>query len=261
MSLSARFSKSPYWQNTPPRERGEVFAQQAKRIFADATAKEERTPNLSYLHGCILLAAYYHTSGPSSFGWMLSGVCVRLAYDLGLNYVDEDLHGQPITNEQWTSPEEWDEREEKRRAFWSVWELDGFPSTMSRRPYAIDRQKSQVLLPASDENWWGGVPITSAFIGRSPATAWKGLESSPNQWERAWFLVSNSLLGLASDLLEQQNVSQEAVDEFQSILSCFALSLPEHFRLATNPPSFDDATFACSNWIIITNLMITGSVD
>lgn len=258
MSLSARFSTSPYWSAITPNERGEVFAQKAKSIFADATSQEDRTPTLSYLQGCILLAFYHHTNSPSSFGWMLSGVCMRLAYDLGINYVDEDLVGHSTFDRpQWSSAEDWVVREEKRRAFWSVWELDAFPSTMSRRPYAIDRNKIKALLPASDEHWFAAEPIASAFVGSTPATAWKSLQGSPNQTERAWFLVANSLMVLASDMVEQKGVSQQAKEEMESVLSCFALSLPEQFRVTSNPPVFNEQTFASSNWIMATNIMLT----
>ncbi|KAK7897436.1 hypothetical protein LTR67_005325 [Exophiala xenobiotica] len=258
MSLSARFSTSSYWSATTPNERGEVFAQKAKTIFADATSQEDRTPTLSYLQGCILLAFYHHTNSPSSFGWMLSGVCMRLAYDLGINYVDEDLiERATIDRPQWSSAEDWVEREEKRRAFWSVWELDAFPSTMSRRPYAIDVNKIKALLPASDDHWFAAEPIPSAFVGSTPATAWKSLRGSPNQTERAWFLVANSLMLLASDLVEQKGVSQQTKEEMESVLSCFALSLPEHFRVTSNPPVFNEQTFPSSNWIMATNIMLT----
>ena len=257
MSLSARFSLSPYWGNTTPTERCEAFAQKAKSIVTEASAQEDRAPTLSYLHGCILLAFYHHTNSPSSFGWMLSGVCVRLAYDLGLNYVDEDLMGAVESDRSpWASPEAWVEREEKRRAFWSVWELDAFPSTMSRRPYAIDRNTIQVLLPVSDEHWFALEPIESAFVGRTPATAWKSLQASPNQAERAWFLVANSLMALASDMAEQSGVLPQAKEEMESVLSCFALSLPEQFRVTLNPPIFNGRTFVRSNWIMATNIML-----
>ena len=258
MSLSARFSNSPFWANTTPTERGEAFTQKAKSIIMEVSAQEDRAPSLSYLHGCILLAFYHHTNSPSSFGWMLSGVCVRLAYDLGLNYVDEDLVGVIESDRpQWSSSEVWVEREEKRRAFWSVWELDAFGSTMSRRPYAIDRNTIQVLLPVSDENWFAMHPVESAFVGRTPATAWKSLQASSNQWERAWFLVANFLMALASDMAEQKGVLPQAKEEMESVLSCFALSLPEHFRVTSNPPVFNERTFARSNWIMATNIMVT----
>lgn len=258
MSLSARFSTSSYWSGITPTERGEVFAQKAKAIFADATSQEDRTPTLSYLQGCILLAFYHHTNSPSSFGWMLSGVCMRLAYDLGINYVDEDVMSRATSDAcQWSSAEEWVEREEKRRAFWSVWELDAFPSTMSRRPYAIDRTQIKTMLPASDDNWFSGQPIASSFVGSEPETAWKSLQGSPNQTERAFFLVANSLMVLASDLLEQKNSSQKEREQIESALCCFALSLPEQFRVTANPPVFNEQTFARSNWIMATNIMLT----
>jgi len=69
--------------------------------------------------------------------------------------------------------------------------------------------------------------------------------------------VANSLMVLASDMLEQKEASQQDKEEMESALSCFALSLPEQFRVTANPPVFNEGTFARSNWIMATNIMLT----
>ncbi|KAK5023622.1 hypothetical protein LTS07_009130 [Exophiala sideris] len=258
MSISARFSQSPQFENMSPTTRGDQFAKQAQSIYADATRFQgDEAPTLRYLQGCILLAFYHNTNHSNSFGWTLTGVCTRLAYDLGLNTVDDDINCQSDScSPQWTSTEDWIIREELRRAWWSVWELDTFASTVARRPYTIDRNTMQVLLPASDEHWFEGRPVASTPIGSTPATAWKSLRASPNQDERAWFLVANYLMALAYDLMTRKDVSTRAKAEMENSLTCFGLSLPEHLRL-TNPRFvFSDASFARSNWIIATNIIL-----
>ncbi|OAP57294.1 hypothetical protein AYL99_08032 [Fonsecaea erecta] len=259
MALSARFSSAAHLADVAPIRRGERFAKEAQSIYADGTRLQGDgfAPSLQYLQGCILLSFYHNTHSSTSFGWTLTGVCTRLAYDLGIDVTDEDICQQPdLFLNQWSSPEEWVFREELRRAWWSVWELDTFASTVARRPYTIDGNKMHVLLPCSDERWFQEQPIASAPMGPTPATAWKSLQGSPNQDERAWFLVANFLMALAYDLKAQRRVSQQARAEMQSALTCFSLNLPKQFRLNPSVFVFNDLTFARSNWIITTNIIL-----
>ncbi|EXJ74848.1 uncharacterized protein A1O5_01544 [Cladophialophora psammophila CBS 110553] len=259
MSLAARFSNAASFANVAPPCRGQQFAKEAQSIYADATRLQGDgfSPSLQYLQGCILLSFYHNTNSSNSFGWTLTGVCTRLAYDLGIDIIDEDIYEQANTfKNQWASPEEWVIREELRRVWWSVWELDTFASTVARRPYTIDRNKMHVLLPCSDEQWFNEQPIASAPMGPTPATAWKSLQGSPNQDERAWFLVANFLMALAYDLKAQRVVSPQARAEIESALTCFSLNLPSQFRLNPSIFVFNDLTFARSNWIITTNIIL-----
>ena len=126
-------------------------------------------------------------------------MCSRLAFELGLDKIDEDLLGVDYSSE-WESPYEWVEREEKRRAWWLVWELDVFASTILKRPQAIDKSQINVLLPASDAQWFDNCPISSTFIIRDVANTWRTLQDCPNQDVRAWFLVCTFFMATALDL-------------------------------------------------------------
>ena len=259
MALAARFSNAAHFTNVTPTCRGEAFAKEAQSIYADATRLQGDgfSPSLEYLQGCILLAFYHNTNSSNSFGWTLTGVCTRLAYDLGIDIIDEDICQQPeIFVDQLDTLEEWVLREELRRAWWTVWELDTFASTVARRPYTIDRNKMCVLLPVSDEHWFAEQPIASSPVGHTPVTAWRSLQGSPNQDERAWFLVANFLMALAYDLKATKIVSTQAKAEMESALDCFSLSLPARFRMTSCSFVFSDATFVRSNWIISTNIML-----
>ena len=259
MALAARFSNAAHFADTAPIYRGDVFAQQAQSIYADATRLQGNgfSPSLEYLQGCILLAFYHNTNSSNSFGWTLTGVCTRLAYDLGIDMIDEEICQQPdLFANQWNTIEEWLHREELRRAWWSVWELDTFASTVARKPYTIDRGKMCVLLPVSDQCWFGEQPIASAPVGNTPATAWRSLQGSPNQDERAWFLVGNVLMALAYDLKASKVVSAQSKAEMESALDCFTLSLPAQFRTSSCRFFFSETTFVRSNWIITTNIIL-----
>jgi hypothetical protein len=75
----------------------------------------------------------------------LIGVCVRLAYDLGLSDIDNDsLEGGQGDDYMATK--------EIRRAWWLTWELDTFGSIITYRPFTIDRHHFTINLPIADIN-------------------------------------------------------------------------------------------------------------
>lgn len=247
-ALSARFSNHPTFNNVPTFKRGHWFAEQARRIYTQA--RPTQTPSVTYLQGCILLANYFYTSGPTPQGWVLIGVCVRLAYELGLSEIDD---------EDWTpvSPIGKIDKEELRRAWWLVWELDTFASCVSRRPYAIDRKRMAVTLPISDEAWFTGTEIQSAELLYLPGQSWRSLSGCSNQDERAWFLVANHFMATIHDRLQQrQDVSMDEKLTLQNEIVCFKLALPATLRLEAENLIFTPETFAKCNWVIGIHLML-----
>ncbi|KAK5195324.1 hypothetical protein LTR99_010840 [Exophiala xenobiotica] len=247
-ALSARFSSHPKFSNIPPNKRGQDFAERAKDVYTQG--RTLKTPSLIYLQGCILLASYFYTSGPTHQGWLVIGVCVRMAYDLGLFEIDED---------DWTpaSPVDHVEKEELRRAWWLVWELDTFASTVSRKPYAIDRKRMSVTLPISDEAWFSEVDVPSAEMNLQPGQSWRSLHGSANQDERAWFLVANSFMATLHDRLQQkQDVSPDEKLTLENEVCCFKLALPPSLRLDIETLTFTPSSFARCNWVIGTHLML-----
>jgi hypothetical protein len=256
LALSARFSTSPYFAGTPPKERGRAFARTAKFIYEEAMKLDDPAkPTLQLLQGCILLAFYHQLCGATAQSWVLVGTCCRLAYDLGLNNVDEDLLG--VSHDaQWVSAEDWSQREERRRAWWLVWELDMFASTILRRPHTIDKTQINVLLPVSDAQWFSGVPLASNFLIPDTFNIWKTLQGSPNQEVRAWFLLSSILMATAHDLTQRHQTTTEDIEEFASTLTCFDLLLPSEYHLNSSELTFDSTNFGSSNWIIEIALMM-----
>ena len=247
-ALSARFSSSPSFAGVPPLQRSSRFIAQAKQYYDELLALN--SPNLTYLQGCILLAFCLYTSEPSAQAWILIGVCVRIAYDLGLSEMDEE-------SSEKTTVCSWVRREEMRRAWWAVWELDTFGSSIYRRPFSIDRRRMSVKLPVSDEAWFAGTEMPSARLLTRPGHCWKSLQGCENSDERAWFLVANHLMSVALDLSQQrEGVSPAEEQALDNDISCLKLSLPTAFRIEMEGLTFDSATFAKSNWIIGTHLMI-----
>jgi hypothetical protein len=211
--------------------------------------------SLSFLQGCILLSFYEETGGPSFESWLSIGMCSCLAFELGLDKIDEDLPGVDYSS-QWKSPSEWVEREEKRRAWWLVWELDVFASTILKRSQAIDKSQINVLLPASDAQWFDNCPISSTFIIPDVANTWRTLQDCPNQAVRAWFLVCTFFMATAHDMSRKHNISEQDLIDFESSRVCFSLLLPVTFSLSSSSLTFTETNFSTSNWVVSTIFML-----
>ncbi|OAL27572.1 hypothetical protein AYO22_03476 [Fonsecaea multimorphosa] len=254
LALSARFSSSPKFDGILPAQRGEPFGRRAKAIY-DHSIHTLQQPTVRYLQGCILLAFYLYSSGPDSQGWLVIGMCSRLAYDLGLNKVDEtNLNEQ---QSQDACKREWSMREELRRAWWCVWELDAFASGVACRPPTIDMTRFQVLLPVSDEAWFADCPVQSVTVDPDPLHAWCTLRDCQNQDERAWFLVINFVMVLAHGLLlQQKKPDPQQIRDIETAVACYGLILPPQFHLGSGSILFNPQSFRKSNWIILTNLML-----
>ncbi|KAH7018785.1 hypothetical protein EDB80DRAFT_818696 [Ilyonectria destructans] len=170
---------------------------------------------------------------------------------LGLHRIDEDPHSS-------SSREEWICKEEQRRAWWAVWELDSFDSISSRRPFSIDKCRMYVYLPVSDEAWFSGTPIESARLNTDILQCWKSLRDSENRDERAWFLISNFIAVQALELCQQRHVPIKNMTEVETVVSCFSLLFHEICGGSTDRLLFDEQNYGKSNWVILTRSMIQG---
>lgn len=256
LALSARFSTHPQFTDVPPKHKATPFVTVARNLYRETTLLDGGVePSLPLLQACILLAFYYQLCETSSRSWTMIGVCCRMAYDLGLNTTDEDIL-DPSCTEQWTSVSDWVRREERRRAWWLAWELDAFASSVLCRPFTIDRHRMSVLLPVSDTQWFSNSPQRSVPIINQSLNAWKTLQDSPNQDDRAWFLVATFLKVIAHDLVHNRQVSQEEISEFEDKLTCFTLLLPPRFQVKTHTLRFTEENFMNCNWIVSSILLL-----
>lgn len=254
-ALSARFSSDPAFDGIKPVQKGARFGHRAKSIY-DNSIRDIKQPSLKFLQGCILLAFYLYSCEPDCQGWLLIGTCSRLAYDFGLNKIDDDR--QSINSTLNMPSLEWSRREELRRAWWCVWELDTFASGISCRPPTIDSYKMQVRLPVSDRAWFANMPVESVIMDPNPLVAWRSLRDCPNQDERAWFLVLNFLLFIAQDLGQETKPDHQRAKNIENAVSCFVLLLPSQFHLDSGSILFNSEHFQRSNWIMCTNIMLQG---
>lgn len=252
MALSARFSTLSSFDGVSLKERGVPFSRKARMIYQEMVRGfEPQSPTLKWLQGCILLAYYNQSCRPDIGCDLMPAICTRFAYSLGLHRIDEDPHSS-------SSREEWICKEEQRRAWWAVWELDSFDSISSRRPFSIDKYRMYVYLPISDEAWFSGTPIESARLNTDILQCWKSLRDSENRDERAWFLISNFIAVQALELCQQRHVPIKNITEVETVVSCFSLLFHERYGESTDRLLFDEQNYGKSNWVILTRLMIQG---
>ncbi|KEF57392.1 uncharacterized protein A1O9_05309 [Exophiala aquamarina CBS 119918] len=259
MAMSSRFSNSPFFDNMAPCTRGQIFAAKARALYDVAFSHDSRwQPSLALLQGCILLSFHEQTNRPSTSSWFLIGSSVRLALELGLNNIDAEKDELQVAQR---TPDEWVVTEEKRRAWWAVWELDVFSSTILRRPYCVDKEHMAVLLPIPDTEWFADTPVPSTMINTNTAQIWDTLHDHLHLGARAWFLVSTFLMARANDFLLHTDTTLEEINTFEATLKLFMLLLPPEYDLTPAGFPFNERNFASYNWIISMIVMLHTYVE
>lgn len=217
-------------------------------------------PPLCILQALIVATHCQLTRGVHGRAWRSLGLCVRLAYELNLHLVDalETDRAGP------EDPIQWRDNEEKRRAWWAIWEMDVFASTIRRTPTAMDWTQMEILLPVDDSDWFQDRPAPSSFLESDPSQRWKSTQEAGNQSPKAWFLIINSIMKDAQLITSPHGVrwqSQQpqrdgsdrhingrrrSVDEARQKLEilansiqCFAMALPHHLRYRSQYLGFD----------------------
>lgn len=230
------------------------FRNLASQLVDQALDEYDDPPPLSLLQAALLVAHGQLTQGVRGQAWRSLGTCVRVAYELNLHLVDSGHASEELEMDT----EQWCEREEKRRAWWAIWEMDVFASTIRRCPTAIDRSRNETLLPVEDEHWFRGEPSASCFLELDLTRRWSALQRCGNISAKAWFIVINSLMKDAqcisspmsiissngpprgcgdASLISKQRMtsdpSKDATEKLETIANsvrCFVLALPAPLR-------------------------------
>ncbi|KAK4153435.1 fungal-specific transcription factor domain-containing protein [Chaetomidium leptoderma] len=232
-----------------------------------ACCGDERPP-LCIVQALIVATHCQLSRGVHGRAWRSLGMCVRLAYELNLHLVDAPRAGQGREEDG----HKWRDAEEKRRAWWAMWEMDIYASTIRRTPPAVDWAQMEILLPADDADWFHDRPAPSALLERDPVKRWKVLQDSGNGSPKAWYLIISSLMkdaqvitsprGVPWSQSNQKSRQQEhdrrdrckvphlgPVDEARQKLEilanavqCFVFALPAHLEYRNQYLSFDGAT-------------------
>ncbi|KAG4287334.1 hypothetical protein FPRO06_04986 [Fusarium proliferatum] len=164
-----------------------LSSQQVDKALNECT---DDPPPLCVLQALIVTTHCQLTQGVRGRAWRALGTCVRLAYELNLHLLDSRYAVEQYDH----NTHRWGEDEEKRRAWWAIWEMDVFASTIRRTPTAVSWSQMEVLLPAPDANWYQDNPVGSCFLEQEPGQRWKALQESGNVSPKACFIVINSLM-------------------------------------------------------------------
>jgi hypothetical protein len=225
----------------------------------------DEAPSLCVLQALIIATHCQLTQGVRGKAWRSLGTCIRLAYELNLHLVDAG-RGKDVQD---VDVQQWCDDEEKRRAWWAIWEMDVFASTIRRTPPAVDWSQIETFLPVEDQYWFEKKPQPSCFMERDPIYRWKALQESGNQCPKAWFLVVNSLMKDAQVISTPRSVPYqsppketgkppphadnrrpkqvrdvvgEATQKLETLANsvhCFTLALPAHLQYRNQYLGFD----------------------
>ncbi len=201
--LAAMFSFSMYQMNRegqagrglpsrPPASTHYYFNLACKLIAQGLEECADDSPPLCLLQALIITTFQQLIDGVRGRAWRSLGQCVRIAYELQLHLVDLDDDGDGSQDIQ--SHSEWIVKEERRRAWWQIWEFDVFASTIRRLPVAQDWTLNKTKLPMPEEKWFNDEDSQSCFLVLDPAQRWKELEKSGNRSAKAWFVLFNSYM-------------------------------------------------------------------
>lgn len=209
----------------------------------------DEAPPLCLLQAFIITGHCQLTQGVLGKAWRTLGTCVRLAYELNLHLVDMD--DQALGE---MSPAEWSEAEEKRRAWWAIWEMDVFATTIRRTPTSVNWDQVETMLPVNDECWFKNQVQPSCFLKVDPILRWKALRDSGNLSPKAWFIVINSLMKDAQKISSPHGVrtqshgamptqgegsASQKLESIANAVQCFILALPSHLRFRNQYLGFD----------------------
>ncbi|KAJ5481191.1 hypothetical protein N7475_000003 [Penicillium sp. IBT 31633x] len=234
----------------------EIFSNLAFAYVNKALVEcDDEMPPLCVLQALIVATHCQLTRGVRGKAWRSLGLCVTLAYERNLHLLDSQTVGKSMNTSQWQMDEE------QRRAFWAIWEMDVFASTIRRTPTAIDWHQMEIFLPVDNAHWFRGKLSPSCFMDPDPNQSWKALKDSGNKSPKAWFLVINSLMKTAQSISDQQWLSKEgnnshyqsnnsnpgSVEEARQKLEilanavrCFSLALPDQLNYHDEYLSFGE---------------------
>lgn len=162
----------------------------------------DETPPLCVIQALILLTQWHIIKGVRGKTWRRIGLCIRLAYEMELHCVDANKDSESLS----PPVRQWCEDEERRRAYWAIWEMDQFANALKQVTVTINWTQNQVFLPAQDEKWFAGQPHQSCNLAADWVDRPSRLHATGSNSTKAWYIVFCSFIQEAYALVYSDHV-------------------------------------------------------
>ncbi|KAL7943907.1 fungal-specific transcription factor domain-containing protein [Trichoderma barbatum] len=268
MSGTESLDTTRTWK-TDRRGRGRGFSRRASQLFQEVIQEFENLeldaemvnkPPILLIQGAVLLSYAELTQGAIQRAYSLISTCVRLAYDAGLDRIDstETEHSQSI-GLVYSEAADW-QKEELRRAWWCIWELESFVCNIKCCTRLIRQMSCETKLPMDDVDWFESTEIPSYFLPRN-FEQWSAFgNASPRISLLANRIVALHFLLAIAEL--EGNESPEIFTAYSQIERCVTIwrrTMAPEFKLESqfqNPNDHVDS-FGKRLWIYVFNEEIT----
>ncbi|OBT63512.1 hypothetical protein VE03_08087 [Pseudogymnoascus sp. 23342-1-I1] len=231
---------NPSYQRKGRWELGHGFLQRAHRFLREEIAEEERLehktgetqePRVELLQAAALLAFAELGMGISSRAHSMMSMCARMAYDMGLDSIDcEDFQSQL---EPYLNKHSWIRKEELRRLWWCIWDLDNFMCTAKYRPRMICPIKCKTKLPVNDVDWFDGNEVPSFFLPSNVRQLPEFIQNHLLSSAAAYRIINCHLLATLTGMFSNIENLDEPSDIYSVVKVCTVLwkeNLPKEFK-------------------------------
>ncbi|KAK7202354.1 fungal-specific transcription factor domain-containing protein [Myxozyma melibiosi] len=169
----------------------------------------DEPPPFCLLQAMTLAVFYKLIAGVRGTSWRLLGMSIRVAYELRLHLIDYEGTNEPPSDE--SSIRSWILKEERRRCWWALWEMDAYASIILRLPTAVHSHFIDTYLPVPDSCWFTAHHQRSCLLSSEPGMRWKMLVESKNESPTAWRILFISLM-CGAQVLSRGNIQGLLLD-------------------------------------------------
>ena len=226
-------------------ERGKGFAQLANKLLQDKVSKDRTQcgpgdvdeQSIQMLQAAALLSYAEIGAGVSRRAHYMISMCARMSYDFGLHEVDRDEYRNTCRIAATPVEDDWIKKEELRRLWWCIWDLDNFICTATCRPRMMRTYKCQTKLPVNDKDWFDGYKVPSTFLPGDLQRLTQSLKSSPLSSAMAYRIVSCHLLSTLVDVLDSESLDDisDSISAIEDCATAWKENLPKTFRHGMDP--------------------------
>ncbi|KAB8074398.1 fungal-specific transcription factor domain-containing protein [Aspergillus leporis] len=259
--LAGRFSGRPEndsrFKYSKRCQRGKGFLTRANRLFQREVLRMEnlelelgspQKPTFRFIQATTLLAFGEITSALSSRAYSLVSTAVRLAYDCGLDEIDSNL--TQLDFEANDHRAECVKKEELRRVWWAISDMENFVCAIKCRPRLIDWSRCKTRLPCDDANWFQGREVPSSFLPASVYDLRESLDLPAHISVMGQRILAMHLFANLAYLAANGDRVDGWHDPISAIEECVAAWRPNIARMVKSRQTVDPAEGSLSDALI-----------